>query len=281
MNNNESVTFNYTGNIQSWTVPNTGIYKFDVYGAQGGNIYGSWPEGDLNQSGGKGGYAVGYKKLKKGDILYLGVGSQPTTTTKDIIWNGGSTRTTVAGGYNGGGNGGGYNTAPSGGGYRIMGAGGGASHIALNTNRGTLANYSSHTSELLIVAGGGAGAFEHWEPDGINYGDGSAGGTGGGGSFGKGGNWVNYRGGGGGGYAGGLTASSTANGGTNSITNVPAITIGGTTYSPSSTSGSRTGNGQIKITLIKKSVVLFGTLECDVYWGSTAISSIYTGNTPL
>ncbi|MBD1843151.1 hypothetical protein H6F89_06990 [Cyanobacteria bacterium FACHB-63] len=33
-------TFNFTGNIQSWTVPTTGVYTITAFGAQGGRSNG-------------------------------------------------------------------------------------------------------------------------------------------------------------------------------------------------------------------------------------------------
>ena len=60
--------FNYTGGIQTYTVPVTGVYKLEAYGAQGG-CYNS-------SGGGLGGYSVGYKTLNAGQILYICVGGQ-------------------------------------------------------------------------------------------------------------------------------------------------------------------------------------------------------------
>ena len=58
--------FDYTGNVQTYTVPLTGIYKLEVWGAQGG--------GSSTTSGGKGAYVSGYLKLLKGVILYVYIG---------------------------------------------------------------------------------------------------------------------------------------------------------------------------------------------------------------
>lgn len=67
-------------------------------------------------------------------------------------------------------------------GDEIGGPGGGATHIAITNNRGTLANYNSYRSEILIVAGGGGGGYS-----GVDYGKkGGCGGTGGGESGGQG-----------------------------------------------------------------------------------------------
>lgn len=57
--------FEYTGSVQPWSVPVTGTYKLEVWGAQGGGTY-----------GGKGGYAVGNITLTAGQILNVYVGGQ-------------------------------------------------------------------------------------------------------------------------------------------------------------------------------------------------------------
>ena len=49
-------TFNFTGSIQTFTVPASGDYQLEVWGAQGGNV--------ISNEGGKGGYAVGEKYLR-------------------------------------------------------------------------------------------------------------------------------------------------------------------------------------------------------------------------
>ncbi len=127
--------FSYTGNVQSYTVPFTGTYKVEVWGAEGG--YG-WTTGSGDMTaGGKGGYSAGDVRLSKGQIVYIVVGG---------AGNPGSNHTQV-GGYNGGGQSS-SQTGPD---------GGGATHIA-TTNRGILSNYSNYQREILIVAGGGGGS---------------------------------------------------------------------------------------------------------------------------
>lgn len=121
--------FGYTGNVQAYNVPADGIYKIDVWGAAGGNC-GWWALG---------GYTYGLVELKRGDVLYVVCGGQSG-------WA-----------YNGGGLGG------SGG-----RSGGGATHIALNNNRGVLANYYNYQNDVLIVAGGGGGSDD---PGGSDTGD--------------------------------------------------------------------------------------------------------------
>lgn len=64
--------FEYTGDYQTFIVPRSGIYKLEVYGAQGGDRGGS-------AVGGKGGYTSGNVYLNKGDVLYVYVGGNGNT----------------------------------------------------------------------------------------------------------------------------------------------------------------------------------------------------------
>ena len=85
-----SLIFEYTGEVQEWEVPITGIYKLEVYGAQGG----SYTYGGI---GGKGGYCAGNYLLNAGQKIYVVVGGMPGSSSQ-------------AGGYNGGGFGGIYSS---------------------------------------------------------------------------------------------------------------------------------------------------------------------------
>jgi hypothetical protein len=73
------MTFNYTGGSQLYTIPLSGTYRLESYGAQGGG------------NGGKGGYVKGDIYLNSGDVITILVGGQNG-------YNGGGT-----GGYIGGG----------------------------------------------------------------------------------------------------------------------------------------------------------------------------------
>lgn len=126
-------TFNYIGDVQQFTVPDTAYYRFEVWGAQGGS---------KNNNGAKGGYSKGRMYLIKGQTIYIYVGACPNCNT---IWNGGgystysggdasdiriggtslSNRVIVAGG-GGGWYGGGAGEC---GGYNDGGGGGGSSYI--------------------------------------------------------------------------------------------------------------------------------------------------------
>ena len=160
----------YSGSERAFTIPTTGYYKLEAWGAQGG--------GSTN-AGGNGGYSTVVYQLTQGTTLYIycgGAGSAHSGIT------GG------AGGWNGGGKGGNAVSGQNGG-----GGGGGATHIATsqidaitdnnNLFTGTLTNpLTSLTptakSGLLLVAGGGGG--------GSYYGGRAYGGVGGGEDYGLG-----------------------------------------------------------------------------------------------
>ena len=169
---------NYTfkGEVETYTVPLTGTYQLQVWGAQGG--------GYSTYIGGKGGYSYGTIKLTQGDKLYVCVGNISNTyysdEEKEVL------SATVAGrnklmlleGYNGAEAS--YQKKNAEGVYLPLSSnGGGATHIALNANYGILANYKSGTrrNSILLVAGGGGGA-DCYTPGG--YGGGETGGVSGG-----------------------------------------------------------------------------------------------------
>lgn len=301
----ESQSFDYTGNIQKFTVPFTGIYKLEVYGAKGG-------AGVLGETGGAaGGYSVGYTKLTAGDILYVAVGGAGGNTPQTYD-------SRAYGGWNGGGD------APS----FYAGGGGGATHIALNSNRGELKNYANYKSEVLIVAGGGGGsaqgtlAYDYegkWYSYAVNAfggtGGGSSGGTGTyvnnsngsntgshnnggqvsgtqtaagtGGGFGYGGSASDnaWGAGGGGWYGGGRADRINAGGGGGSgyIGNVPSFVYKGTTYAPSTENGKRNGNGTATITYISKTTLFYfnGNEVTDLIYNGTNITSLTFDGTKI
>ncbi len=247
-------TFGYTGNVQSRSLP-AGVYKLEVWGAEGATGY--------NQgTAGKGGYSVGLITLSSTTTVYVVVGgtgrtSSGTHTSTDKV-------RTVAG-YNGGGAGNG-NTGAWG------GAGGGATHIATRT--GVLKDLASYKSSIFIVAGGGGGGGHKGQSgytggagggtsgiaggSGVSVGTQSSGyafgqgmsttghdmGAGGGGYWGGKGSVTSDKGGSGGsGYIGGVTSNSTYG--------VTAKTIAGNASMPSTSGGTETGHagdGYAKIT---------------------------------
>ena len=122
-------SFDYKGAEATYTVPETGTYKLEVWGAQGGDTA-------------TGGYAKGEIKLTQGDVLYINVGGKGQKASFST--------SSKPGGYNGGGASGRAKTDLGGG-----GSGGGATSIA--TASGILSSLSSNRDAILIVAGGGGG----------------------------------------------------------------------------------------------------------------------------
>ena len=281
MRKGDSQTFSYTGNVQEFTIPNTGLYKLEVWGAQGGAY---------------GGYSIGYKVLNAGTKIYVVVGGKGSEISP-FVQTGSN-----PGGYNGGGNG--YNVS-----YgedndqkRFGGGGGGATHIALVT--GTLSSIGKTdfvtNGKGLIVAGGGGGNTINYYGNrsysggsgggtngGANQGGGSAGGTQSSGfAFGQGGSTSGeYGGGGGGGFYGGRGRSggdsnTPGSGGSGWIDGVPEITYQGETYTPSTINGQRSGNGEAKLTLMSGGGVKYGEKDVTVYYG-TKLVSVYYGDKQL
>ncbi|WP_257142815.1 glycine rich domain-containing protein [Bacillus toyonensis] len=237
--------FQYTGNVQSFTVPYTGTYKLTTWGAQGGdNSFETFP-GNSDQ-GGLGGYAEGEVSLTKGETIYVVVGGQGENAVNDEN----------KGGYNGGGD----SSWGSG--------GGGATHIA--TVDGLLASLSNNTSAILIVAGGGGGVAGGGKSDrdggyagGPSYGNNKMATQTNGYSFGQ-GEPVSiegfYSGGGGGGWYGGYYGTekifkSYGGGGSSYIGGAfDGETIAGNQSIPSpsgETKTGNTGNGYARITYKK------------------------------
>ena len=132
--------FPFTGTYVPFTIPEDGIYEFEVWGAEGASITKDTATG----KGGLGGHAKGYKKMTKGQQIYVYNGGKPTSTNN--------------GGINGGASGYSYSTNN---GY---GAGGGGA-TSIMTRSGAICsssssastNYKNREAEILIVAGGGGG----------------------------------------------------------------------------------------------------------------------------
>ena len=145
--------FDYTGSVQEITLP-PGKYKLQCWGAQGGNVSGSY-----TATGSKGGYSEGVLTVTKPTTIYVFVGGKGTDSSTS------STSGTANGGWNGGGSAARYASYNSGGtnGCSYPRPGGGATDMCLVTSS---MEYSSgqtnRDSESLlsrfIVAGGGAGA---------------------------------------------------------------------------------------------------------------------------
>ena len=140
-----NLTFNFTvetysreydaiDEIRTLKIKYSGIYKLEVWGAQGGGVVNS-------KIGGAGGYSVGYIQLNKDDALNIVVGGKG----KDAV----NYDECQSGGYNGGGNSCSVVDA-------YFASGGGATHIA--TQNGLLSTLSNSIDSILIIAGGGGGA---------------------------------------------------------------------------------------------------------------------------
>ena len=137
----DAVTINTQG-IQEWTVPATGTYTIEVWGAQGGNsTYSS------GYTGGQGARMKGDFTLSAGDVLKILVGQQGSTSTQKAGGGGGGTyvvKKTGSGATDitaliiaGGGSGGGGNNNPGNGQPGLTGTSGAVSytHLTLPTNR--------------------------------------------------------------------------------------------------------------------------------------------------
>lgn len=234
---NDSMTFNFTGSMQTFVVPAICGSHITVkcWGAQGGN---GGPVG--NGQGGLGGYAQADVPVSPGETLYVYVGGKG----QDYILS------TSTGGWNGGGG-----TNASSDDNKRPGAGGGASDVRKN---GTTLN------NRVVVAGGGGGSGG-WQPTAGGSGGGlsgnngqnlwggttgqggsqSSGGSGANsGSFGQGGRGQGGShggGGGGGGWYGGGGGSIDAGGGGSGY-----VSASGNTNTQMST-GVRSGNGLVRI----------------------------------
>ncbi|MDD3048645.1 MAG: glycine-rich protein [Bacilli bacterium] len=117
--------YSYVASAQTFTVPYTGSYTVELWGAQGGDAYGS-----------KGAYTKGTIVLTKNQALYIYIGQQGTY---------------LNGGWNGGGN-----VLPTGvtySGTRYGSGGGGATDI--RTTSGVWNDTTSLRSRIMIAAGGG------------------------------------------------------------------------------------------------------------------------------
>ncbi|HBF6077596.1 TPA: hypothetical protein KO472_003952, partial [Clostridioides difficile] len=145
--------FNYTGAEQSVVLP-PGKYKFECFGACGGNYY------DFVQCA-KGGYTAGSLILKENTTLHVYVGQSG-------YYKGVNGIETCRSGFNGAG---GINTYKStSDGYYSL-AGGGATDIRLIG--GNWDNLQSLLSRIIVAGGGGGGSGN--SHDSIGHGGGTKG----------------------------------------------------------------------------------------------------------
>ncbi len=206
-------TFDYTGEEQTFTVPVSGTYKLETWGAQGG-INSTLSNNSLSKFS-YGGYASGIINLKKDTDFFIFIGQA-----------GNNLRTNI---FNGGGIGGLSDQNSFG------QSGGGATDIRIDNNEWN--NFSSLKSRIMVAAGGGGSA------DGVytNGGQGSyAGGLSGyNGGYYPGHNYVNQDGKGATQKSGGAAGANIF--GATGTVNKGAFGYGGSSYSTSSGIGSGGG----------------------------------------
>ena len=158
--------FKYTGTVQSVELPK-GKYKLQCWGAQGGNVTGTYAV-----NGSKGGYSEGVLTLTKTTTLYIFVGGQGTAYTSSASQ---TSTSVVNGGWNGGGAGkrtSRYNSAGVDGRSFPRGGGGGTDIAlvtsAMSVSSGITTRDSASLLSRIIVAGGGAGASAYYKTE-ITY----------------------------------------------------------------------------------------------------------------
>ena len=144
----EQIDFAYKNSVQNFQPECDGIYKLEVWGAQGGSYSTSYV-------GGKGGYSYGNISLTEGTNLYVYTGGQGQT---------GATTGTRTGGYNGGGNS--YSSSSN-----YGGSGGGASDIRIGQD-------SLYARVIVAGGGGGSGSYSTSYYYNGGYGGGTTGGNG-------------------------------------------------------------------------------------------------------
>lgn len=114
--------YTYTGRVESFTAPVSGKYKMECWGAQGGTL-------QSFHKPGRGGYCMGYHNMEQGELAFVCCGNCGAYGTYSYNNNLGIN-------------------------LRYGVPGGGATHISINSG-GELKSFSTHPSDLLLVAGGG------------------------------------------------------------------------------------------------------------------------------
>lgn len=126
----EEYNYSYIGSEQTFTAPETGIYKVELWGAQGGGYM-----------GGLGGYTSGLIELQKSTSLYLHVGEHKGHQVVGAAYNGGGKSLTEQSSST----------------YNRYGSGGGATDI--RTTSGAWNNATGLKSRIMVAGAGGGGYY--------------------------------------------------------------------------------------------------------------------------
>lgn len=153
-----SITYNYAGVDQTWTVPpDVSTIWVEAYGAQGGNR-----DTANGGTGGLGGKVKTLLKVTPGEILYIMVGGQPsgaTSVTNAVYGNGGAAGKNTTNSAKQGAAGGGmtaiFRTSVSMSNVLVVAAGGGGATISRSGgNAGELVGYVSTSDNIRGGKGG-------------------------------------------------------------------------------------------------------------------------------
>ncbi len=139
--------FNVGTSYQRYLVRASGIYEFELWGAQGGDAECTPTGGEkITAKGGKGGYVKVYKKVKKGSYIYFTIGQKPSSVSVSGTCYGGMGKS-----Y-------GSNTGSQGGGATSV-----SIDYSYNPNdparnsSSTQSNLYNNRGKAVAVAGGGGG----------------------------------------------------------------------------------------------------------------------------
>ncbi len=145
------VNFDFIGDVQTYNASAPGVYKIELWGAQGGKCNNS-------DKGGKGAYTAGYINIRNSTQLYVYVGGKGTSTAGP--YSNSVTTQLISGGYNGGGSARGpqpnLNSENT---RRFWGSGGGATDVRLVG--GNWDNSESLSSRIMVAAGGGGCYYDN------------------------------------------------------------------------------------------------------------------------
>lgn len=255
--------FAYGTSYQRFLIPASGIYEFQLWGAQGGDAEYTPSGGDkIVAPGGKGGYVKVYKKIKKGDYIYFAIGQKPTDPNNVGSYGGGYGRTANS------------NTGAGGGGATAVSLGysfnpNESAHSSSSNTQSNL--YNNRNRAIAVAGGGGGGGIEGNTAEGIHpggYAGGEKGQNGSGGALageqashayyeydGFGGYYGNSSygmSGGGCGWFGGYygTYGQSGAGGSSYVMNSATFTFRGVKYKTANQSNNNEGHGHIHLRFV-------------------------------